>query len=114
MNANRGTGRADDARVENQLRALAQALRGETAAPGWTAGNDGDPGITLLELLAFAAEDLLSRGIDRLGAGEHDAIARRLESVAHALKASAPESAGCSTAGSDPPASPPTNPDAGS
>lgn len=41
--------------------ALTTALREtmRTHAPGWTDSNDADPGVTLLEMLAFVAEGLL-------------------------------------------------------
>jgi hypothetical protein len=32
--------------------------------PGWTEGNDSDPGITILHLFEFLAESLLARGGD--------------------------------------------------
>lgn len=41
---------------------LRRALR--THAPDWTGSNESDPGITLVEMLAFLAESLLARAID--------------------------------------------------
>lgn len=49
---------------ENGYRELARVLQEWVAshAPDWTDANGGDPGITLLELLAFVAESLEARG----------------------------------------------------
>lgn len=71
---------------EDQWQALAHTVRREVAShfPDWTASNIHDPGITLIELLAFLAESLLYRA-DRIGAHERRAVAQRLASVANAL-----------------------------
>jgi hypothetical protein len=48
----------------DQSRALADALNRAMAshAPGWTSRNDADPGITILEVMAYLAEGLVYRG----------------------------------------------------
>ncbi len=69
---------------EKRWRALAQAVRREVVRrfPDWTGGNAHDPGITLIELFAFLAENQLFRPID---ARQRTAVARRLVGVASAL-----------------------------
>ena len=49
---------------ENDYRELARVLRERVAshAPDWTDANESDPGVTILEFLAFAAEALVARG----------------------------------------------------
>ena len=66
----------------NDWRALAQALNDTMSAhaPEWTDRTDSDPGITLLELMAFLAESQLYRGVIDGGAS---AAARTI----HALDA---------------------------
>lgn len=76
------------------LRTLARALRGGSVAADWTDGNGGDPGVTLLELLAFAMEDLVAGGIDRFAVPEREAVARRLQDLALALQPAVPQGAG--------------------
>jgi len=65
--------------------ALARALRCAAArhAPGWTGANTHDPGITILELLAYALEDLAFRN-DRLSSDAR-AIARKVAEHAGAI-----------------------------
>ena len=67
--------------------ALARALRCAAArhAPGWTGANTHDPGITILELLAYALEDLAVRN-DRLSSDAR-AIARKVAERAGAIAA---------------------------
>jgi hypothetical protein len=67
--------------------ALARALRRAAArhAPGWTGSNTHDPGITILELLAYALEDLAVRN-DRLSSDAR-AIARKVAERAGAIAA---------------------------
>jgi len=48
--------------LESLSAELRRALR--THAPGWTGSNESDPGVTLVEMLAFLAESLLARAID--------------------------------------------------
>jgi hypothetical protein len=71
--------------TEQQFQELAAALltQARATAPEWTEHNASDPGITLLELLAWIAESLLYRltAIPRHGA----AAARRLALAARGL-----------------------------
>jgi hypothetical protein len=53
----------DDARWETLRDALQSAMAQHV--PAWTAHNDSDPGVTLVQLFAFLAENLLVR-IDRM------------------------------------------------
>jgi hypothetical protein len=79
---------------EKRWQGLAQSVRREVARrfPGWTGGNAHDPGITLMELFAFLADNLLSRSRP-IGARERAAVAQRLASVAATLATSAVGSA---------------------
>ena len=69
---------------DKRWRALAQAVRREVVRrfPDWTGGNAHDPGVTLIELFTFLAENLLYRPI---GARQRTAVARRLVGVAGVL-----------------------------
>ena len=69
---------------DKRWRALAQAVRREVVRrfPDWTGGNAHDPGVTLIELFTFLAENLLYRPI---GARRRTAVARRLVGVASVL-----------------------------
>ncbi len=71
---------------EKRWQALARAVRREVVRrfPAWTGGNAGDPGITLMELFAFLAENQLFRPI---AARERIALARSLASAAAVLAA---------------------------
>jgi hypothetical protein len=54
-------------------------------APDWTEFNESDPGITLLELIAFLAEDLLSRAdLSPIARTRLRQILERLERVSDA------------------------------
>jgi hypothetical protein len=73
---------------DEQWAALAREFRGAAArfAPEWTDANTGDPGTTVLELLAYALDDL----VDRTGAATpHDGrrIAEEVGGRAAALAA---------------------------
>lgn len=65
--------------------AVGRALRG--ADPGWTGGNAADPGVTILEALAYALEDLGARPAVLDGASR--AIAQRLAETAARLAGTA-------------------------
>ena len=71
--------------TEDEWQALAHAVQREVVNhfPDWTESNVHDPGITLLELLAFLADNLLYRA-DQIGDREREAVAQRLSSVARA------------------------------
>jgi|KBSSwiStaDraftv2_1062776.scaffolds.fasta_scaffold389618_2 hypothetical protein len=73
---------------DDEWSALARGLRRAAArvAPGWTDANAHDPGVTVLELLAYALEDLAYRN-DRLS-DEARAIARRIVEHASAIAGS--------------------------
>ena len=49
--------------TDDELRDLARALATvlDARAPGWTGGPSGDPGVTLLQVMAFLAETVSSR-----------------------------------------------------
>ena len=67
--------------LQSLIHALAQTMRSH--APGWTGGNDSDPGITIAELFAYLAESLRVHGTS---SGELSSAAARailaLEDVA--------------------------------
>jgi hypothetical protein len=75
---------------DEQWRSLASALAREATrlAPDWTAHNTHDPGITVLELLAYALTELQYRRntLDESGR----ALARRVARLAGALDVAAP------------------------
>ncbi|MET0620710.1 MAG: hypothetical protein ABW056_10550 [Thermoanaerobaculia bacterium] len=77
---------------DKRWRALAQAVRREVVRrfPDWTGGNAHDPGVALIELFTFLAENLLYRPI---GAGRRTAVARRLVGIASALATTGAERA---------------------
>jgi hypothetical protein len=81
--------------------ALARGLRraAARAAPGWTDANAHDPGVTVLELLAFALDELSYRS-DRLNADAR-AIARSVAARAGALAGRDDASDAAATARSD-------------
>ena len=60
---------------EKRWRALAQAIRREVGRhfPEWTGGTGHDPGVTLVELFAFLAENLLYRS-EPAAARKHAAV----------------------------------------
>jgi hypothetical protein len=62
--------------TENEWQALAHAVQREVVNrfPDWTGSNDHDPGITLIELLAFLAESLLYRA-NQIGERERGVLA---------------------------------------
>lgn len=73
---------------DTQWKSLSSALAREVTrlAPDWTAHNTHDPGITVLELLAYALTDLQYRGpLDASGR----ALARRVARLAESLAATA-------------------------
>jgi hypothetical protein len=71
--------------TEEQWQAITTVLRREVSShfPEWTESNRHDPGITLIELFAFLAENLLYRA-NQIGDRDREALAHRLLSVAHA------------------------------
>jgi hypothetical protein len=70
---------------DDEWSVLARGLRRAAArvAPGWTDANSHDPGVAVLELLAYALEDLGYRN-DRLS-GDARAIARTIVERASAI-----------------------------
>jgi hypothetical protein len=71
----------------NDWRALTQAVARTMAhlAPGWTDRNDADPGITLLEMLAYLAEGLQrERGVVDDGSSAASRIIQALDDYDHA------------------------------
>ena len=79
---------------EKRWQALALAVRREVTRhfPDWTGGNAHDPGMTLLELFAFLADNLLFRSRS-IGARERAALAQRLAHVAATLTTRGPAGA---------------------
>lgn len=63
--------------ADERLTLLLRTLREQasTASPGWTDSNDADPGVTLVSLLAYLAEQLESRSAE-LPASSRAAAAR--------------------------------------
>ena len=78
--------RMDDPRTRQWLTltaALDRTMREH--APGWTDHNEHDPGVTMLELIAYLAEDLQHNG--RVVEGGGSALARAIRALdAYALK----------------------------
>jgi len=72
---------------DDEWSALARGLRRAAArvAPGWTDASTHDPGVTVLQLLAYALEDLAYRNA-RLS-GDARAIARKVAEHASAIAA---------------------------
>jgi hypothetical protein len=68
---------------DDELRALASEFAASLSryAPGWTDKQNADPGITLVELFAFLAENLLARG-KAIPEREYATLARVLDQLA--------------------------------